>query len=177
MPDDLLDKIRPEVVDRWGDPAKHPETSMTPEAIAALLSTAGELYLSHHTTDGFPMVTVHFFCLLDGVIWTTTVRGRAKERAFRRDPRTCLCVSNGDLTMSKTAGVAIKAHAHLVEDRGMVRRVCEAHVQKYFPDDPKRRETFLAALCTPNRLGIRFEPIKIVSWDLRQSMRPRRASG
>ncbi|MBI4514286.1 MAG: pyridoxamine 5'-phosphate oxidase family protein [Deltaproteobacteria bacterium] len=171
MADDLLDKIRPEVVDRWGDPAKHPETTMTAAAIAELLATAGELYLSHHTSDDFPMVTVHFFCVLDGVVWTTTVRGRAKEKAFRRDPRTCLCVSNGDLTMSKTAGVAIKARAQLVEDRDAVRRVCQAQVEKYFPGDRKRQQTFMAALDTPNRVAVRFEPIKVISWDLRRSMR------
>lgn len=177
MPDDPLKKIRPDVVDRWGDPAKHPETAMSREAIDELLATAGELYLSHLTADGFPMVTVHFFCVLDGAVWTTTVRGRAKERAFRRDPRTCLCVSNGDLTLTQTAGLAIKARAQLFEDPAAVRRVCEAQAEKYFPGDPGRREKFLTTLLTPNRLAIRFEPVKVVSWDLRQSMRRKPAGG
>ena len=176
MSEDLLNKIRPDVVDRWGDPAKHPETSMTREGIEELLTTGGELYLSHLTTDGFPMVTVHFFVFLDGAVWTTTVRGRAKERAFRRDPRTCLCVSNGDLTLTKTAGLAIKAHAQVFEDPEVVRKICEAHAAKYFFSDAARRERFFESLFTPNRLAIRFEPIKIVSWDLRQSMRRPRGS-
>lgn len=176
MSEDLLNKIRPDVVDRWGDPAKHPETAMSREGIEELLSTGGELYLSHLTADGFPMVTVHFFVFLDGAVWTTTVRGRAKERAFRRDPRTCLCVSNGDLTMTKTAGMAIKANAQIFEDRDTVRRICEAHAAKYFGSEPDRRDRFFTSLYTQNRLAIRFEPIKTVSWDLRQSMRrPREA--
>lgn len=176
MSEDLLKKIRPDVVDRWGDPAKHPETSMSREGIEELLTSRGELFLSHLTSDGFPMVTVHFFVHLDGAVWTTTVRGRAKEKAFRRDPRTCLCISNGDLTLTKTAGLAIKAHAQIFEDRETVRRICEVHGAKYFPSDSERREKFFTSLYTSNRLAIRFEPIKIVSWDLRQSMRRPRGS-
>lgn len=57
------------------------------------------------------MITVHIYAVIDGEIWTTSVKGRVKVDAYRRDDRTCLCISNGDTTMTKARAVSIKAHA------------------------------------------------------------------
>ncbi len=124
-----------------------------------------ELYLSHLPKNGWPMVTVHLYCVIDGEIWTTSVKGRVKVDAFRRDDRTCLCISNGDLTMVKARAVSIKAHAQVIEDREVVEKVCRAKANRYFQSQEARQKGF-EALFTPNRVAIRFVPEKIISWDV-----------
>lgn len=162
---EVIGDLSPERVDSWHDPAKHPETTMTPEEVQALLREGKELYFSHHTKDGWPMVTIHFYCLIDGEVWTTSVKGRVKVGAFKRDNRTCLCVSNGDMTMLRAQAVSIKARAEVIEDRETVRKVCRAKAERYFETE-EARQKFFAALFTPNRVAIRFIPEKVVSWDI-----------
>ena len=76
LEEELLSSIDPSLVDKWGDPNKHPETQLPPAEQRALLDAGREMFLSHHTRDGFPMVTVHVYCFIDGVLWSTSVKGR-----------------------------------------------------------------------------------------------------
>lgn len=172
MATDNVTGLDPEQVDSWGDPAKHPETSMSPEEVRAHLEAGREMFMSHLTRDGFPMVTVQFYCLVDGEIWSTTVRGRVKAKALRRDPRTCLCISNGSRSVAEVKAVSIKARAEVIEDRAVVERVCRAHAERYFTDE-RAREAFFRTLFTPNRLAIRFVPEKVISWDSTKTQKGR----
>ncbi len=156
--------LSPQRVDIW-NPATAVETALTPEEVHELLEEGKELYLSHLPKNGWPMVTVHLYCLLDGEIWTTSVKGRVKVDAFRRDDRTCLCISNGDLTMTRARAVSIKARAHVIEDREVVEKVCRAKAHRYFQSQEARQKGF-EALFTPHRVAIRFVPEKIISWDV-----------
>ncbi len=158
-----LGTLDPALVDRWGDPRKHPETQLTAEQIERLIGAGREAFLSHLTRDGFPIVTVHLYCLLDGDMWTTTVRGRVKEKSYRRDPRCSICLSTTGLKLGFGGGLCIKAHAQVVEDRAVVERVCREHAQRYYGDE-KAREAMFGLLFTPNRLAIRLDRLEVISW-------------
>ncbi len=158
-----LDMLDPNVIDKWGDPTKHPETQLSREQIDQLIQAGREMFISHLTKDGFPIVTVHLYCLLDGEMWTTTVRGRAKEQAYRRDPRCSICLSTTGLKLPFGGGICIKAHAEMVEDRAIVDRVCREHGRRYYGDE-KAQKLLHELLFTPNRLAIRFKPLKTISW-------------
>lgn len=161
---EIIADLAPERVNTW-NPATAAETALSPEEVAQLLEEGRELYLSHLPKNGWPMVTVHIYCMIDGEIWTTSVEGRVKVNAFRRDDRTCLCVSNGDLTMTKARAVSIKAHAQVIEDRDIVAKVCRAKADRYFQSQEARQKGF-ESLFTPNRVAIRFVPEKTISWDV-----------
>jgi len=45
------------------------------------------------------MVTVHVYCLLDGEMWSTTIKGRVKSRAYLKDPRCGICISTAGLNL------------------------------------------------------------------------------
>jgi len=158
-----LGALDPALVDQWGDPRKHPETQLSTEEIEALVRAGREMFISHLTSDGFPIVTVHLYCLRDGEMWTTTVRGRAKERAYRRDPRCSLCLSTTGLKLPFGGGICIKARPEIVADRNIVEEVCAAHSKRYY-SDPEAQEMMHRLLFTPNRLAIRFERLKVISW-------------
>jgi len=158
-----LETIDPELVDQWGDPTRHPETQLAPEQVQQLIAAGREMFISHLTKDGFPIVTVHLYCVRDGEIWTTTVRGRAKERAYRRDPRCSVCLSTTGLKLPFGGGICIKAHAEIVEDRNTVEQVCWEHARRYYSEETAQR-TMHRLLFTPNRVAIRLRPLKTISW-------------
>ena len=95
-----LRMIDPSLVDKWGDPNKHPETQLSRKQIDSLLHAGREVFVTHLTKDGFPFVTVHVYVLLDGEIWSTSVKGRVKARAYKRDPRCGLCLSAAGLDVA-----------------------------------------------------------------------------
>jgi len=159
----LLSLIDPKLVDQWGDPNKHPETQLSKDEINKLLEAGREVFLSHLTKDGFPMVTVHVYCFIDGVMWSTSVKGRVKEKAYRRDPRCALCISSAGLNLPFGGALTIKARAEVVEDRATVEKVCREHAKRYY-SSPKAQDLFFGTLFTPNRVALRFHFDKIVSW-------------
>lgn len=159
----LLRRIDPALVDQWGDPNKHPETQLSKEQIDQLLQAGREMFITHLTKNGWPMVTVHLYCFLDGGMWSTTVRGRVKETAYRRDARCSLCISSSGLRVPFGGGVTIKARAHIVEDREIAERVSRAHARRYYSSE-STQEIFFRTMNTPNRLALRFDIEKIISW-------------
>jgi len=158
-----LSLIDPSIVDKWGDPNKHPETQFTDAEVKQVLEAGREIFLTHLTKEGFPMVTVHVYCLLDGEMWSTTIKGRVKSRAYLVDPRCGICISTAGLNLPFAGAMTIKARAEIVEDPAVVERVCREHGKRYYTS-PKAQELFARSLLTPNRVAIRFHIDKVVSW-------------
>ena len=158
-----LGVLDPAVIDKWGDPTKHPETQLSQDQIDQVIEQGREMFVSHLTKDGFPIVTVHLYCLLDGEVWSTTVKGRVKEKAYRRDPRCSFCISTTGLKLGFGGGICVKAHAEIVEDREIVDRVCREHGKRYYSDE-KAWKLMHKLMYTPNRVAIRFKPVGTISW-------------
>lgn len=159
----IVSRIDPSLVDQWGDPNKHPETQLSPHAIDQLLHAGREMFIAHLTKDGFPIVTVHVYCFVEGELWSTTVKGRVKEKALRRDPRCSICISSTGLHLPFGGAISIKAHARLVEDREVVERVCREHGRRYYTS-ATAQELFFRTMFTPNRVALQFDIQKIISW-------------
>ena len=162
MAEEWLKQVDPNEVDRWT--VKDPSTQMTPEQVDEILEAGKEIYISHLTSDGFPMITVHAYCRIDGQLWSSSVEGRVKVAAFRRDPRCGLCLSTMGLDVSVSGAVSLRTRAEVIEDRAVVERVCRAHAERYHPDNERARELFFESLLTPKRVALRFHIDKIVSW-------------
>ncbi|MBI4517608.1 MAG: pyridoxamine 5'-phosphate oxidase family protein [Deltaproteobacteria bacterium] len=159
----MLSLIDPKLVDQWGDPNKHPETQLSQEQVDQLLAAGREMFISHLTRDGFPMVTVHVYCFIDGQLWSTTVKGRVKAAAYQRDPRCALCISSSGLKLPFGGALTIKARATVIEERALVERVCREHARRYYSGE-RAQELFFGTLFTPNRVALRFDIDKIISW-------------
>jgi general stress protein 26 len=158
-----LARIDPDLVDKWGDPNRHPETQYSKEQVDQLLDACREVFVTHLTKDGFPMVTVHVYVLLDGVIWSTTTKNRVKAKALKADPRCGLCFSTAGLNLPFAGGMTLKTRAEIVEERAIVERVCREHGKRYY-SSKTAQDLFVGSLLTPNRVAIRFHVDKVVSW-------------
>ncbi len=159
-----LRQIDPKLVDQFGDPNKHPEYQLTPKQIDEVIQAGREMFIAHLAPkDGYPVVTVHVYCILDGELWTTSVKGRVKAAALRRDPRCSMCISTTGLRLPYGGGISIKANAEIIEDRTVVERVCREQALRYY-STPTTQDLFFQSLFTPNRVAIRLKIQKIISW-------------
>lgn len=153
-------------VNAWKQTHKQPELWMSPEDIDDLLHNGKMLYLTHLTKDGWPMVTPMFYCMLGKDIYTSTIKGRSKEIAYRRDNRMSASVNRQDLTLVNEQGLTIKGRAEIIEDPELTTKVCRAYVDKYWKEfPPEAQENYFRALYTKDRVAIRIVPEKIISWD------------
>ena len=140
---------------------------MSPEDIKDLLRHGKVLYLTHLTREGWPMVTPMFYCMIGEELYTSTVRGRVKEIAYRRDNRMSASLSREDTTLATEQALTIKGRAQILEDEDAVRRVCQGYVDKYWGGFSKReQERYFQTLYTKDRLAIKLIPEKIMSWDV-----------
>lgn len=156
-----------DAVDAWKQTHKQPELWMSQEDIDNLLRTGKVLYITHLTKEGWPMVTPMFYCMLGDDIYTTTVKGRTKEIAYRRDNRMSAAVSREDLTLANEQALTVKARAEIIEDPDMVAKVCRGYVNKYWSEfSAGDQEAYFRTLYTKDRVAIRIIPEKIVSWDV-----------
>jgi nitroimidazol reductase NimA-like FMN-containing flavoprotein (pyridoxamine 5'-phosphate oxidase superfamily) len=154
-------------VDAWKKTHEQKELWMTPEDIDDLLRHGNVLYISHTTKDGWAMVTPMFYCMLGKDIYTSTVKGRSKEIAYRRDNRMSASVSREDLTLVKEQGLTIKGRAEIIEDKDIVSKVCRGYVDKYWKQfTPAEQENYFNTLYTKDRVAVKIVPVKIISWDI-----------
>ncbi len=154
-------------VDSWKKTHEQKELWMTQEDIDDLIRNGKVLYISHMTKDGWPMVTPMFYCMIGKDIYTSTVKGRTKEIAYRRDNRMSASVSREDLSLSKEQALTIKARAEIIEDKDIVAKVCRGYVDKYWNMfTPPEQEKYFETLYTRDRVAIKINPVKIISWDV-----------
>ena len=159
-------------VDSWKKTHEQKELWMTQEDIDDLIRHGNVLYISHVTKDGWSIVTPMFYCMLGKDIYTSTVKGRSKEIAYRRDNRMSASVSREDLSLAKEQGLTIKARAHIVEDKETVSKVCQGYVDKYWNMfTPAEQEKYFETLYTKDRVAIKINPVKIISWDVARMQR------
>ena len=159
-----LKRIDPSLVDRYGDPNKHPENQLSPAEVDQVLEAGREMFIAHlGPKDGFPIVTVHIYCRIDGVLWSTSVKGRVKAAALKKDPRCSLCISTSGLGLPFGGGITLKVRAQVMDDRTTVERVCREHAKRYYPAKATQ-DLFFATLFTPNRVALRFDVEKVISW-------------
>ncbi len=159
-------------VDAWKKTHEQKELWMTQEDIDDLIKNGKVLYISHMTKDGWAMVTPMFYCMIGKDIYTSTVKGRTKEIAYRRDNRMSASVSREDLSLSKEQGLTIKARAEIVEDKDIVAKVCRGYVDKYWNMfTPAEQEKYFETLYTKDRVAIKINPVKIISWDVARMQR------
>lgn len=161
-----------DTVDAWKQTHNQPQLWMSQEDIDSLLRTGKVLYITHLTKEGWPMVTPMFYCMLGKEIYTTTVKGRTKEIAYRRDNRMSASLSREDLTLANEQALTIKARAEIIENRDLVAKACRGYVEKYWSQfSPAEQEAYFQTLYTKDRVAIRIVPQKIISWDVGKMQR------
>ncbi len=134
-----------------------------------LLESERVVVVTSNGVRGWPHSMPMWFVVRDGEIWVWTYAKSQKVRNLERDPRATLLVETGT-EYTELRGVQIEAEAELVRDP---ERVAEFGVEltvRYAEGIESVEGEAAAALRAQaaKRVAIRFEPIRVATWDHRK---------
>jgi uncharacterized pyridoxamine 5'-phosphate oxidase family protein len=124
--------------------------SLCAEEAARLIREALGCVVTWTRRDGHPAAAYVAHVLIDGQIYMTAPKSRAKNAALRRDPRTAVVFENAGL-----GAVTIIGHVKFDNRPEIAMRVLAAIADKYNVSG-NQREFFVRALDTPGRTYFRL---------------------
>jgi nitroimidazol reductase NimA-like FMN-containing flavoprotein (pyridoxamine 5'-phosphate oxidase superfamily) len=151
-------------------PSRREQIAMTSEEVAAYLGGTHTLVAATIGPRGWPHVVPLWYLARDGDLYAWTFRKSQKVRNLERDPRATLQVESGR-TYDQLRGVMIEAETELFSDHERVLEVGLAVYGRYVGDEhgripPEVRDGLSGQ--APKRIGLRFRPVRTVSWDHRK---------
>jgi hypothetical protein len=120
------------------------------------------------TSAGEPVGVVMCYLLARGKFWLCLTEQRARVRAIRRDPRSCICISSAGTDMKRGKAITYKGttrvYAHDAPE--VAGWFFEAFARRMHGHDnaPKIAE-IAASLDIPERVVFEFTPGKAISYD------------
>ena len=130
-----------------------------------LLTCAEECTMSWTTAEGWPMAICHIFLWHEGRIWTSTSALKARVKALRKRPVSCIVVSGAGNEVGAERSVSIKTRVTLHEDRATKDWFYPAIAAKENPGNPDMAAALVNLLDSPNRVILEHVPVKFISYD------------
>jgi PPOX class probable F420-dependent enzyme len=118
---------------------------------------------------GWPHSMPLWYVVRDGEIWVWTFAKSQKVRNLERDPKATVLIEAGE-EYTELRGVMIEAEAELIRDFDPVLDFAKELTVRYSEGIDSVEGDAAAALeaQAPKRVAIRFEPIRVASWDHRK---------
>jgi PPOX class probable F420-dependent enzyme len=140
---------------------------MSEEERLAFLDEELTVIVSSFGPRGWPHSMPMWFVVRAVEVWMWTYRSSQKVRNLERDPRATLLVETGT-TYDQLRGVMIEAEAELIDDFDTVLALGRELGGRYMggAEGPEVEEAL--AKQARKRVGIRFRPQRVVSWDHRK---------
>jgi PPOX class probable F420-dependent enzyme len=138
---------------------------MTEEEVRSFLDEQMVMQVATIGPRGWPHVVALWF-IPDGTElsgWTYAKSQKAKN--LERDPRATVSIEDG-VDYQELRGVMLECDVELERDTEQVVAVGEALVDRYGGGSPEMKEFFRGQ--APKRIGLRFRPRRVVSWDHRK---------
>jgi len=134
-----------------------------------LLASERVVVVSSNGARGWPHSMPMWFVLRGGEIWVWTYAKSQKVRNLERDRRATLLVETGT-EYTELRGVQIEAEAELVRDPERVAEFGAELTVRYAEGIESVEGEAAAALRAQaaKRVAIRFEPIRVATWDHRK---------
>jgi PPOX class probable F420-dependent enzyme len=146
-------------------PSRRDQIKMSEEEVRGFLAEQMVVQVATIGPRGWPHVVALWY-VPDGTEltgWTYAKSQKAKN--LERDPRATAAVEDG-VEYQELRGVMLECEVELERETGRVAAVGEALVDRYGGGSPEMKELFRAQ--APRRVGLRFHPRRIVSWDHRK---------
>jgi PPOX class probable F420-dependent enzyme len=146
-------------------PSRRDQIKMSDEEVRAFLDEQMVMQVATIGRRGWPHV-VSLWYVPDGndlIGWTYAKSQKAKN--LERDPRATVAVEDG-LEYQELRGVMLECDVELERDTERVAAVGEALVDRYGGGSREMKEVFRGQ--APKRVGLRFCPRRVVSWDHRK---------
>jgi PPOX class probable F420-dependent enzyme len=116
---------------------------------------------------GWPHSMPMWFVVREGEVWMWTYRTSQKVKNVERDPRATLLVEAG-LSYDQLRGVMIEAEAEVVDDYDALLALGRELFDRYTPGVEGPEVDAALEAQARKRVGIRFHPRRVVSWDHRK---------
>ncbi len=140
---------------------------MTEAELAAYLDEQRTVVCATIGPGGRPHLSVLWYVPAPGRLHCWTYAASQKARNLERDPRATLLTEAGT-TYEELRGATLECDAELVRDPGQVLDIGVALAARYrgLPPAPDLRAALSAQAA--KRVGIRFHPTRVSSWDHRK---------
>ena len=139
---------------------------MSEAELAAFLDAQGTLVCATLGPGGRPHLAALWYVPAGGRLDCWTYAASQKARNLGRDPRATLLTEAGE-TYQELRGVAMECDAELVRDPERVLDIGVALAVRYGAADGPALRASLAGQAA-KRVGIRFTPTRVSSWDHRK---------
>lgn len=139
---------------------------MTDDEVLAHINECTRAQVATILPDGRPHVVPLSYMVFDDHLCFWTDPGSQKVSNLRRDPRITCVIECGD-EFAEFRAVQIFGDAELIDDLDVSRRAGEtlfARSRGELTDDLRN----YAAMLAPQRVVVKVEPVRIVSWDHRK---------
>ena len=146
-------------------PSRRKQIEMSEQEVRAFLDEQMVMQVATIGPRGWPHVVALWF-IPDGteiIGWTYAKSQKAKN--LERDPRATVSIEQG-VEYQELRGVMLECDVEMERDTEKVAAVGEALVDRYGGGSPEMKEFFRAQ--APKRVGLRFTPRRVVSWDHRK---------
>ena len=143
---------------------------MSEAEVAAFLEERRTLVWATLGPGGRPHLTALWYLPVDGGVDCWTYAASQKARNLERDPRATLLIEAGT-AYQELRGVTMECDAELVRDPGQVLDIGAALAVRHGARPGPDLRTGLAAQAA-KRVGVRFHPTRVSSWDHRKLGRP-----
>jgi PPOX class probable F420-dependent enzyme len=138
---------------------------MSEEEVRDFLASQMVVLVATNGPHGWPHVVALWY-VPDGtelIGWTYAKSQKAKN--LERDPRATVTVDDG-VEYQELRGVMLECEVELERDTRKVAAVGETLVDRYGGGSAEMKELFRAQ--APKRVGLRFIPRRVISWDHRK---------
>jgi PPOX class probable F420-dependent enzyme len=146
-------------------PSRRDQIKMTDEELQAFLGEQLVMQVATVGRRGFPHLVPLWF-VPDGIElsgWTFSKSQKAKN--LERDPRATVGIEDG-VEYQDLRGVMFECDVELEREVEKVAEVGEALVDRYGGGSEEMKELFRKQ--AEKRVGLRFKPSRVVSWDHRK---------
>ena len=146
-------------------PSKREQIKLSDDEVRDFLEDHKVMQVATIGPRGLPHLTPLWF-VPDGLElsgWTFAKSQKAKN--LERDPRATVGIEDG-VEYQDLRGVMIECDVELERDTEAVAKVGEALVDRYAGGGKEMKEFFRQQ--APKRVGLRFKPTRIASWDHRK---------
>jgi PPOX class probable F420-dependent enzyme len=139
---------------------------MSAAEVAAFLEEQRTLICATLGPGGRPHLAAMWYLPVDGRLDCWTYAASQKARNLERDPRATILIEAGT-AYEELRGASLECDAELVRDPGQVLDIGVALAVRYGADPGPDLRAGLAPQAA-KRVGVRFHPTRVSSWDHRK---------
>lgn len=140
--------------------------TMTPDEVRAFLGEQRVVTVASTGPNGRPHLVPLWYVVEDDELLAWTYRRSQKVANLRRKPEATLQLEAGD-SYEQLRGVTMECDVRLVEEQPEVARIGAAVAARYSGHGGPELDALVAAQAV-KRVGLRFTPTSVVSWDHRK---------